>query len=236
MILAACGGRLIERTDDDGEGATGSGGSNPGTGARPSGTAGTSSGGRATGTGGKATGSGGKATGTGGKATGVGGKATGTGGAGACSNFVCPDIKCGPGQVRVPTPDNCCFYCEGGCPPCPAIACGSGSHLEMVPGACCPTCVQDSCEAQRAGYTQFRQQLLDKYSQLGCMVDEDCTLYWEKNNCAINCGVAVPLAALNNLESNLQSYAQQNCSPNCMVPVPPCEPQQQPSCYKGYCE
>lgn len=235
LISAACGGRLVERSDDGGDGATNAGGST-GTGAGPSGSgAAPSSGGKGIGIAGMATGTGGQITGVGGKTTGLGGSTTGSGGASLCADIPCKNIACGPNQARVPTPDGCCYYCENVCPPCPAIGCGSGSHLEIVPGACCPTCVQDSCEEQRKGYLEFSQQLYEKYSSLGCMVNADCTTYYEKNNCNLGCGVAVPVAALGNLDSNLQSYAQQSCSPNCMLGTPGCPPSAVPVCFQGRC-
>jgi hypothetical protein len=230
LISAACGGRLIERVDDDGDGASSAGGTaSTGTGARPSGN------GAATSSGGKATGTGGKATGVGGKTSGVAGTSSVGGGGPVCPDIPCPNIACGPNQARVPTSDGCCYYCQNVCPPCPGIACGSGSHLEMIAGACCPICVQDSCDAQLKGYRQFSQQLYEKYSSLGCMVNADCTVYYEKNNCNVGCGVAMPVAAIGYLESNLQSYAQQSCSPNCMFGTPGCAPSASPICVEGRC-
>lgn len=244
-ISGACGGRLV-RENDDGMGAdTGTGGSSSAgvtnrgatssTGARP-GTAGAVSAGGTVSIGGKASGFGGKASGMGASPTGgTFGVAGTTSAGGGCA---CPIIDCGPGYRLVPNPNGCCYHCESVCDQvgCPGIACGSGSHLEQLPGQCCPTCVQDSCVAQRANYQVFRQQLLDKYSSLGCMTDGDCTIYYEKNQCGVGCGISLPAAAINSLDNNLQSYAQQNCSPNCMIPIPPCEPQLPPSCFKGWCE
>jgi len=238
LISAACGGRLIESDRDDGVGATGSGGGQ-GTGARPSSGGAVGAGGKATGSGGKATGGGGKGMmGTGGKATSTGG-AIGVAGAISCVDLPCPNIDCAPGYVPAPDPNGCCLYCEPVCRnvACPAIACRPGSHLEVLPGQCCETCIQDSCAAQRADYEQFRQQLIDKYSSNGCKIDGDCTIYYEKNECAIGCGIPMPSAVINNLDSNLRSYAQLNCSPNCMNPVPPCEAPSPPTCFKAYwCE
>ena len=216
LISPACGGRSVDPGDDYGDGATNAGG-------------------KATGTGGKATGSGGKATGVGGKTTGVGATSSVGGGGPLCTDIPCLNIACGPNQVRVPTPDGCCEYCLNTCPPCSSVACGSGSHLEIPPGACCATCVQDSCADQLEGYQQLRSQLLDKYGSLGCMVNADCTTWYEKNNCKVGCGMAMPVAGIGNLESNLQSYAQQNCSPSCMVGTPGCAPSASPVCVKGQC-
>lgn len=106
----------------------------------------------------------------------------------------------------------------------------------MPPGACCPTCVQDSCEARLKDYLQLRGQLLEKYSTLGCMVNADCATYYEKNNCSIGCGVAVPVAAIADLDSNLQSYAQQICVPSCMFAAPGCAPSASPVCVQGRCQ
>ena len=52
----------------------------------------------------------------------------------------------------------------------------------------------------------------------------DCTVYYDKNSCDIDCGSVVWDGALGNLMSNLDSYAQQVCSPMCMHPIPPCAP------------
>ena len=239
-ISGACGGRLVKGGEgDDGMGAdTGSGGSISS--GATTGRGGTSS----TGTGGTVS-VGGKSTGIGGKSTGMGASPTGgtfgvagtTSAGGGCA---CPIIDCAPGYKSVPNPNGCCYHCESlslcDQVACPGIACGSGSHLEQLPGQCCPTCVPDSCVAQRKNYEVFRQQLIDKYSTLGCMVNSDCTIYYEKNQCAVGCGIPMPSAAINNLDSNLQSFAQTTCSPNCMNPIPPCEAPTPPVCFKGWCE
>jgi hypothetical protein len=232
-ISGACGGRLVREGDDDF-------GPDSGTGGSSSSTAGTSRGATSS-TGG--VGIGGKAMGMGGKATGIGAGPAGgsfgvSGSTGVGGGCACPDIKCGPGFRLVPNINACCYHCESLCDQvgCPGIACGAGSHLEQLPGQCCPTCVQDSCVTQRANYQLFRQQLIDKYSSLGCMTHGDCTVYYEKNQCGVGCGIALPAAAINHLDSNLHSYALQNCSPNCMNPIPPCEPAGPPTCFKSWCE
>jgi hypothetical protein len=156
----------------------------------------------------------------------------------------CPAVACGPGTVPVPNPDGCCFHCEPlGCPdvPCPPIACGGGSHLEQRPGACCPTCVASSCQRQQAAYAEVRAQLIEKYSTLGCMTASDCTLYYEKNQCGYGCGLPMPVAAIGNLDSNLQSFAQMTCSPDCPLTMLPCGEGGAPSagepvCFRGRCE
>lgn len=240
-ISGACGGRLVKGGEDDGFGAdtgTGGGSSSGATTSRGA----TSSTGARTGTGGTVS-AGGKSTGIGGKSTGVGGSPAGgtfgvagtPGSGGACA---CPIIDCAPGYKLVPNANGCCYHCESLCQEvaCPGIACGSGSHLEQLPGQCCPACVQDSCEAQRKNYQSFRQQLIDKYSSLGCMTNSDCTIYYEKTQCGVGCGIVMPSAAINNLDSNLQSYAQTSCSPGCMNPIPPCDAPAPPVCFKGWCE
>jgi hypothetical protein len=226
-LPVACGGRFERGEGDDGGGASTSGGSgaNQGasssTGAKP-GKAGAAS------TGGTSIG-GGVSTTAG--SSSVGGGAIGTGGSCAC-----PDIACGPGFYPVPNPNGCCDLCQP--LPCPMMmTCPPGSHPELYPGLMCPTCVADSCVEQRKSYEVFKSQLLEKYSSLGCMVNQDCTVWWEKNQCAVGCGIAIPASAFNNLESNLQSYAQQTCSPSCPVDAPPCEPNgSAPVCIQGRCQ
>ena len=151
---------------------------------------------------------------------------------------VCPIIQCAPGFNLVPDPNGCCFHCESQCERvmCPGIACGPGSHLEALDGQCCPTCVQDSCVAQRAAYTQFRDQVMEKYSSLGCKADSDCSYIYEKNNCALGCAMPVPARVTREVDELLRTYAQQNCDPNCMLPSPPCVPASEPSCWKYWCE
>lgn len=223
-LPVACGGRFERGEGDDGGGTSTSGGagSNQGasssTGAKP-GKAGAAS--------------------TGGSVAVGGGVSTtaGTGAVGTGGSCACPDFDCGPGFFPVPNPDGCCFHCEPFGMPCPGIACGPGSHLEHLPGQMCPTCVADSCLEQRNSYEAFKSQLLEKYSSIGCMVHEDCTMWWEKNQCAVSCGIPIPVSALNNLESNLQSYAQQTCSPMCQVDLQPCETGGgTPECVSGRCK
>lgn len=224
---------------DDGSYSGGDAGRSTTMGGTSTGTGGGSNGG-ASSKGGRAGTGGGKAAGG---AVGVGGKATGgsfgssgtTSSGGGCA---CPVIQCVPGYNLVPDADGCCFHCESQCERvmCPGIACGSGSHLEAVPGQCCPTCVPDSCAAQRANYTQFRDRVIEKYSTLGCMSDSDCAYIYEKNNCVVGCAISIPFGVSNEVDNMLRTYAQENCSPNCMLPSPPCEPAPQPSCFKGWCE
>jgi hypothetical protein len=233
LIAGACGGRLVQ-SDDGGSPGTGaspgSGGSlgegaSPGTGA----SSGRSSVGGTVASGGRISVAG---TASGGSFFSTAGTPSAGGG---CA---CDPIACAPGYAIVPNGDGCCFHCESVCSNvlCPNIACGSGSHLEVLAGQCCATCVQDNCEAQREGYRTIRREMLEKYSTLGCMTDTDCTLYYEKNQCGVGCGIAVPTAALRNLDSNLQNYAQTSCSPSCMFPVPPCEPPAPARCVRGLCQ
>jgi hypothetical protein len=235
-ISGACGGRLVREGDDGFDTGTGgsssSGATNRGA---TSSTAAQPSTGGAVSLGGKSPGIGGKSTGV--AASPSGGTFAVAGTTSAGGGCACPIIDCAPGYKLVPNLNGCCYHCESACDQigCPAIACAPGSHLEQQAGQCCPTCVQDSCAAQRANYDFFRQQLIDKYSSLGCMTNGDCTVYYEKNQCAVGCGIPVPGAALDYLERNLQTYAQQNCSPNCMAPIPPCEPTVPPTCFKGWC-
>jgi hypothetical protein len=238
FVSAACGGRLIENGNDYG-GSTGTGGTSS-DGATSSTGATSHRGGRAgvggaVSTGGKATGgsfSNSSGTSAGGAVATAG--AFSTGGRCACD----PIFACPPGYLTVPNADGCCSHCESLCNNvmCPGIACASGSHLEQAPGQCCPNCVPDSCAVQQKSYQDFRQQLVDKYSSLGCMTNSDCTVYYEKNQCAVGCGIAMPSAALANLDGNLQSYAQNNCSPNCVIPTPPCDGNPTPICLHGLCE
>jgi hypothetical protein len=240
FVYAACGGRLVQTEREDG-----------GNGASP-GTSGSSSQGATANTG--ATSSRGGSSGTGASAA-VGGMpfggrfatagASSSGGAiavagafatgGACA---CPAIDCPIGYKVVPNVNGCCFHCESLCGgvTCPGVACASGSHAEMLPGLCCPLCVQDDCQQQQKNYQVFRQELLDKYSTLGCMTNTDCTVFYEKTQCAVGCGIAVSSSGLDNLNSNLQSYAQTGCSPDCPVLVAPCEPRPAPVCFQGRCQ
>jgi hypothetical protein len=148
---------------------------------------------------------------------------------------VCPAILCDMGSLPVPNADGCCYHCECNAKLCAAVACPSGSHLETPPGQCCPVCLQDDCAEQRARYFDFKRQLLEKYAY-GCSTASDCTLYYDQSACGADCGSVVWSGALENLQSNLQSYASQNCSAKCMSPVPPCGVASPPTCFNGRCE
>jgi hypothetical protein len=240
FVYAACGGRLIENGNE--------GGSD--TGAGPA-TGGSSSQGATSQTG--ATTSRGGRKGTAGAAA-IGGVSAGgrlgTGGvpsmgaapsAGTLSiggGCACSPIACASGYVIVPNANGCCSHCESVCSNviCPGVACGSGSHLEVLPGQCCPTCIQDSCQDQLQRYQDVRKQFIEKYTSVQCAANVDCTIYYEKTQCAVGCGVAVPHSVLNDLESNLQSFAQNNCSPDCTLPTPPCDPRPAPVCLQGRCQ
>lgn len=226
-VSGACGGRLVE-SGSLGESGAGAGGSTS-TGATAS------SGGASTG---GATSSGGQ--GRGGSRSRGGasaGGALGTAGSIAIGGApcACDPIACGSGFVPVPDPSGCCFHCECDRKSCPAVDCPPGSHLEAAPDQCCPLCVQDDCAQQQATYGNFKAQLLEKYAY-GCSSSADCTVYYDNNNCGADCGSAVWVGALGNLQTNLQSYAQQTCSPSCAFPVPPCVPPQQPLCISGRCQ
>jgi len=216
-MAGACGGRFDQRGDDGASGASGGAAA-----------AGTSAHG---GTGNAPSAGGSSATPRGGSAAKAGSATGGTiSAAGTTSSepCLCDPIACGPDTHPVPNANGCCFHCESICQNvmCPAIACASGSHIQNTPGQCCPTCIFDSCSAQQMGYVADRQQLVDKYSESRCNTVNDCSVYYEKNACEVGCGIAIPTSTLDNLDSNLQSYAQQNCSENCARPIPPCLPQQ----------
>ncbi len=234
-IPAACGGRLIS-TEADGEaGSSSSHGGSHASGATANNGATTNIG---------ATGSYGASSSLGGTPNVAGTTASGgfIGIAGTTSVTCppCPLIACPGGFVQVTNPDGCCYHCE--CNPmlCPGIGCASGSHLETRPGECCPGCApdqdQDQCGKQQAVYQDFKKQLVEKYSSYGCKTSNDCTVYYEKNQCGVGCGIVISSAAFNNLDSNLQSFAQQNCSPQCMRPIPPCEAPAGPFCFNGRCQ
>jgi hypothetical protein len=239
-IPAACGGRLIStETDGDAGGSSSHGGSHT-SGATANNGATTTTG--ATGSYGASSSQGGTAAyaGTPGFAGTASGGFIGIGGTTpACPP--CPLIACPGGFVQVTNPDGCCYHCE--CNPmlCPGIGCASGSHLETRPGECCPGCVPDQepdqCRKQQAAYQDFKKQAVEKYSSFGCMTSKDCTIYYEKNQCAAGCGIVMPVAGVNYLETGLQSFAQQNCSPKCpFPPQPPCDAPAGPFCFNGRCQ
>lgn len=160
---------------------------------------------------------------------------------GSSMGCACPDIGCGPGFRLVPDPNNCCGTCEPiPCPtvPCPGIACASGQHLEVPEGECCPVCVPDIFEACAAGqqaYRQLREQLLEKYSSLGCKSDWDCGVIWESNRCVATCGDPLPEAVIADAKQNLSSFAEMSCASCALIPFPPCPPRREPTCQLNRC-
>ncbi|HYJ10356.1 MAG TPA: hypothetical protein VEX18_15135 [Polyangiaceae bacterium] len=217
-LLAACGGRYAE-VEGEGGGAssgasTGSGGSGQG-GKKAGGKAGNSS--------------------TAGSSS-VGGKSTGTAGTAGCA---CPDVDCAPGYVKQLNPSGCCEVCvplDCTLVPCPGVACGSGSQLYYPPDQCCPVCGPSTCEEQRKNYIVFREQLVAKYSGLGCMSDMDCTVLYDSNACSVGCGgAAIPWLYEKDIHLSLEAYAKActGCPP---LPVPPCEPPLPAACVQGRCQ
>ncbi len=234
-IPVACGGRLISTETDGQSGASSSYGGSQASGATASTGATNNTGATGSYAASSSVGGGPSYAGT----TTVYGGSVGIGGTGPIGCGPCPPIQCPTfGAQAVPNPDGCCYHCE--CNPmlCPGIACGSGFHLEMLAGECCASCVQDpnDCSKQQALYQDFKKQLVEKYSSYGCKTANDCTVYWDKNQCGAGCGVVMPTAAIPNLDTNLQSYAAQNCSPKCPFVVPPCEAPAGPFCFNGRCQ
>jgi hypothetical protein len=204
----ACGGRFEKTTQQGDDDDVGGVSTGQGGSVQPN--AGSVSLGGATGKGG-AISRGGKKP-TGGKA-GTGG-AVGTGGTtiGVGGGCACDPIACAPGYLIVPDPNGCCYHCE----------------IDVK-----------SCAVQREKYLAFRTMLIEKYSSIGCTSDADCSLFYEKNACGFSsCPVSLPNSMFQNLESNLDSYAQMLCNPACPpTPEPPCDVEPPAVCFKGYrCE
>jgi hypothetical protein len=137
------------------------------------------------------------------------GASSGTGAVGVAGACACGPVACAPGYVAVPTEEACCFRCE----------------LDLT-----------KCNAARADYARFRQELLDKYSSTYCQVPRDCGIYYESNACGSHCGIPVPTVVIKDLDTNLNTYAKQLCSEDCPpTPVPPCAAPRAPFCAEGAC-
>ncbi len=159
---------------------------------------------------------------------------------GAPAGCFCPDVECPPGFGRVPNPDGCCASCRPlPCSePCAGIACASGFHLEVADGECCPRCVPDvreACAAGQVSYFDFRKQLIEKYSSLGCIKSEECGVLWENNRCTASCGVPLPAAFVNDATANLKVFAEMSCASCGPVPIPPCPAPAPLYCGDGAC-
>jgi hypothetical protein len=226
ILVAACGGRYARVEDDDGggSGAAASGGStsqagkSPGKGGKPS-VGGNSPAGGSVGVAGTVS---------------MGGIATA--GTGPC---LCPDVDCQPGTRPSMQPGNCCPVCEPiDCfaVTCPGIACGPGSELVYPPDQCCPICQSTAeCDMGRSGYLEFRKQLFEKYSSVGCMQDAECTFLYEGNACSFSCGTPFPVSQVMSAMSNLDSYAKSACLHCPPQPVPPCAAPPPAACINGRC-
>jgi hypothetical protein len=147
-----------------------------------------------------------------GKASGgKGGTATsgGAGNVGVGGACACDPIDCALGYVQVPNEGACCFRCE----------------LDLT-----------KCNAARADYASFRQELLIKYSSTYCQLASDCSIYYEMNACGSRCGIPIPTVVLEDLDTNLSVYAKERCAADCPpTPTPPCEPPAAPFCAEGAC-
>jgi hypothetical protein len=202
----------------------GSAGTFGGTAGTFGGTAGTF-GGAAGASGGTAGASGGSAGFSGGSA----GISGGTAGAAGGSPCPCPAIACAIGFALTPDPASCCpvckpIVCNGACV---VPTCGPDSHVEKAPGQCCPTCMpgmnDSACTAGRQTYAADRAATVEKYTEGGCMSDDDCALFYENNQCAWTCGTAINADLVMDATSNLDSAATIDCGtcpPNAVAP--PC--------------
>lgn len=86
------------------------------------------------------------------------------------------------------------------------------------------TTASPTCEAGRARYQVFREELLEEYSAIPCVADKDCGLAFEHDACASKCGVALPDTAAPGFLSSLASFSMAVCSA-CPEPLrPPCLP------------
>jgi len=143
----------------------------------------------------------------GGTTASTGGTAGGKAGASGGGGCACDPIGCAPGYRRVPNADGCCYHCEK----------------------------DDSmCDVARQDYAQFRAAVVAKYNSLGCRIDSECTVYYDSNACGSSCGVPVPAAFLQEVDSILTGYTTCNdCPP---VPIPPCEPPALPRCVANRCQ
>ena len=131
------------------------------------------------------------------------------------------------------------FATGGGCA-CDAIACAS--PFRAVPNAdgCCFHCELDlmACYQAEQGYQAYRAQVIEKYQTLGCKLDSDCGLIYDKNECgAASCGAPLLSSQIAVVTQMLDAYAQANCSFACPPePIPPCGARPAPSCVMNRCQ
>jgi hypothetical protein len=146
----------------------------------------------------------------------IGGAVGRSGSSGSGGACSCAPIQCVPGYAPVPDVAGCCFHCA------------------------------PDCAMQHKAYEAFSQQLIVKYSSLGCDAPADCGLYVETNACGSLCGIPVLRAYWKEVDSALRSYAQMACDPTCPAMLDPsCDVSgtggaggdsgQVPDCFKGSC-
>ena len=209
LAVAACGGRYLE-TGDPSYDVAGSASASGGTSSGASqAQAGKSAGGKVSGTGGRADGGSGVGGSLAGAGTGAAGATSSAGTAGGCA-VACPLLSCPVGYGFVRDADGCCYHCE----------------LDLA-----------ACKEQRIDYQRYREQVIEKFSSVGCQVASDCSVYYEKNNCGSGCGIAIPTQLVQELDATLTSFAQSTCAPACPnEPTPPCDSLGAPSCVSGFCQ
>ncbi len=202
FAFGGCGGRTLGVPHADG-GAAGN--------TQPTGT----------GTGGEASGGSqgqaGAVTGEAGVSGGSAGISGGSAGAGGGPPCLCPTIGCATGFVPTPDPASCCpvckpIVCNGACT---VPTCSPDSHLEKAPGQCCATCMPGmndrACTAGQQQYAADRAATVEKYTEGGCTSDDDCALFYERNQCAWTCGTAVNADLVMDATSNLDQAATFDC-------------------------
>ena len=153
-----------------------------------------------------------------------------------CLLFGCVD-----GYVSQPDPNGGCPVCVLACDDvaCATVDCESGWHMEMRSDECCPVCVKDdapACEAAQLLYQGFRTEWLAKYEGQSCLHEQDCALLTEYNRCSATCGTPLGVDAINRIEPELSTFADETCS-SCPSPTAsPCPMPPPLTCVDGNCQ
>jgi hypothetical protein len=96
--------------------------------------------------------------------------------------------------------------------------------------------VTSACQVQKQSYADYREQLVAKFSVVGCNQDSDCVAFYNQTSCDSSC-VLTTTGAKRAVVDGLNNFALSNCSSYCLPDVKQdCGDPPPPHCSDGNCE
>jgi hypothetical protein len=92
-----------------------------------------------------------------------------------------------------------------------------------------------ACKDGKSAYQAQRADWVKQAEAATCSADSDCGILNESNRCVVTCGTPLPLSAVSELQSKLDTLAGEQCGTCPPLPIPPCAPPGALRCEQGKC-